>query len=160
MNVTISLEEAVQLMHAASSLGKQSVLVGGVFDILHVGHVRFLEQAKKEGDILFVALEPDLKVEKSKGKGRPINNAQTRAYMLSSLSFVDHVFVLPLLQTDQEYRLLTKKLAPSVIAVTEGDPYMEKKKQYAQAYGGRLAVVTPKLPTHSTTQLIKLLSLE
>lgn len=140
--------------------GKRIVLVGGVFDILHIGHVRFLEEAKKAGDILVVALEPDSKVRKVKGEGRPINDEQTRAYMLASLRFVDYVVLLPEFTRDAQYTKLTQDFAPDIVAITEGDSKRLQKQVQVSAIGGKLNVVTPKIPTPSTTQLIKLLALE
>lgn len=156
----LTIDQGIQIITKERQSGKSIVLVGGVFDILHLGHVRFLEAAKKAGDILVVALEPDSKVRKLKGEGRPINDEQTRAYMLSSLSFVDYVVIIPELTTDAQYAKLTKDFTPDIVAVTEGDPKRKQKQVQVTAIGGKLNVVTPKIPTPSTTQRIKLLALE
>lgn len=160
MEHTFTRDEIIEVIKNLKQKGKRIVLVGGVFDILHIGHVRFLEEAKKSGDILIVALEPDSKVRKVKGEGRPINDEKTRAYMLSSLSFVDYVVILPEFSTDAQYEKLTQDFSPDSVAVTEGDPKRKQKQEQVSAIGGKLNVVTPKIPTPSTTQLVKLLSLD
>ncbi len=138
---------------------KKLVLVGGCFDLLHYGHVRFLEEAKKLGDILIVALESDENVRRMKGEGRPIHTQKQRKEMLEALSFVDEVIALPPISMDQEYADLVKSIKPHVIAVTEGDPIVEKKKSHAEAIAAQLVII-PKIPTPSTSQLAKLLGLE
>ena len=137
----------------------KNVLVGGCFDILHFGHIAFLKHAKALGDYLIVALESDETVQKLKNEHRPIHTQAQRKQMLEALSYVDEVMELPPMTTDQEYFDLVKKLAPAVIAVTEGDPIVEKKKQQAEAIGAQLVVI-PKIHTPSTSQLAKLLGLE
>lgn len=156
MKKNITLENIDQIKRDT----KKVVLVGGVFDILHYGHVRFLEEAKKKGDILIVAIEPDSKVKKTKGEGRPINSAPIRSHVIASLACVDYVLVLPELNTNEDYFHITKTIAPTIIAVTEGDPMIEEKRKQIESLGGTLEIVTPTIPTPSTTQLIKLLSLE
>ena len=134
------------------------VLVGGCFDILPLGHVRFLAASKQYG-MVSVALESDATLSKRKGHLRPIHKQVERAEVLASLETVDYVLLLPHFSNDQEYFNLTKTIAPSVIAVTQGDRLMEIKKQQAQLVNGKVIVI-PKISTPSTTQLAKLLSLE
>lgn len=142
-----------------NNLNKCIVLVGGCFDILHYGHISFLREAKKHGDYLVVALESDENVRKMKGVLRPIHNQKQRQQMLESLRFVDMVLPLPPMREDQDYFNLTKKVAPSVIAITEGDPVQDKKQKQADIIGAKLVVI-PKIHTPSTSQLAKLLGLE
>ena len=137
----------------------KNVLVGGCFDILHYGHIAFLKQAKALGDHLVVALESDETVRRLKNEHRPIHTQHQRKQMLEALSVVDEVVELPPMTTDQEYFDFVKKLSPHVIAVTEGDPILEKKKQQAETVGAKLVVI-PKIHTPSTSQLAKLLGLE
>ena len=160
MEKILDFDRLPKLLKSPRLPNQKIVLVGGVFDILHFGHVRFLEEAKKAGDILVVAIEPDSKVKKTKGEGRPINSETIRSHMIASLECVDYVVVLPELTTHEEYFNITKTIAPSIIAVTEGDPMIEEKRKQMESLGGTLKVVTPSIPTPSTTQLIKLLSLE
>ncbi len=79
------------LISNLKSKNKKIVTTNGCFDILHVGHVRYLEQAKSFGDILIVALNSDKSVKKIKGESRPINNENDRAEVLSALRSVDYV---------------------------------------------------------------------
>ena len=138
---------------------KKIVLVGGCFDVLHFGHIRFLEQAKQLGDSLVVLLESDEKVRSMKGDKRPIHTQEQRKAMLNALDCIDDVMLLPAVTTDAYYIELINKIKPSVIAITEGDPILGKKQTQADAIGARLVVI-PKIHTPSTSQLAKLLELE
>lgn len=138
---------------------RRVVLVGGCFDFIHYGHVRFLSQAKRLGTELVVALESDENVRHLKGPKRPIHNQRKRREMLEALSAVDRVIPLPPMRTDAEYRALVESVKPQVIAVTRGDPLTEKKRLQAQSIGADLVQI-PKVHTPSTSQLAKLLDLE
>ena len=138
---------------------KKTVLVGGCFDLLHFGHISFLKQAKSIGDYLFVALESDENVRRMKGDGRPIHTQAQRREMLEALSVVDEVIALPTMHGDRDYYELIRKIKPSVIAVTDGDPAIFKKREQAEEIGARLVEI-PKIHTPSTSQLVKLLGLE
>ena len=137
----------------------KKVLVGGCFDLLHYGHIAFLKQAKTHGDSLAVALESDENVRRMKGDVRPIHSQAQRKEMLEALKFVDEVISLPPMHTDKEYLELIQRIKPQVIAITQGDPVLEKKKQQAEVIGAQLIVI-PKIHTPSTSQLAKLLGLE
>ncbi len=131
------------------------VLVGGCFDILHIGHVSFLSEAKKMGDCLVILIENDEKVKKLKGENRPIFTQEIRAEMLSALNCVDLVVLLPMMENDSDYLNLVTKIKPDVIAVTENDPRIEKKKLQAEIVGGELKVI-PFVKTVSTSALAKI----
>lgn len=137
----------------------KTILVGGCFDLLHYGHISFLKQAKTRGDKLVVLLESDEKVRKLKGDSRPIHNQSQRKEMLEALSFVDEVTVLPAMTTDQDYVNLVAQIKPDIIAITEGDPIVDKKREQANRFGAKLVII-PKTHTPSTSQLAKLLGLE
>jgi FAD synthetase len=137
----------------------KTVLVGGCFDILHFGHISFLKQAKSYGDHLVVALESDENVRQKKGDLRPIHTQEKRKEMLESLSFVDEVRMLPAMHKDKDYIDFVIGMKPSVIAVTDGDPILEKKKKQAETIGAEFVII-PKIHTPSTSQLAKLLGLE
>jgi len=155
MNKIITLNQLEQIKRD----GKKLVLCGGCFDIFHVGHLRFLESAKKIGGILLVALESDEKVKILKGKNRPIHSQKERAEILANLTIVDYVVLLPYFKTDADYFSLIKKIKPDVIAVTQGDPVRNKKEQQIKTVGGKIVVV-PNIKTPSTTQLTKLLGID
>lgn len=138
---------------------KVVVLVGGCFDLLHYGHIEFLREAKSHGSWLVVALESDENVRRMKGEGRPIHNQQQRKEMLEALSCVDEVIALPQMNSHQEYYDLVIRVTPNIIAITQGDPLEQNKREQAAQVGAALMVV-PKVPTPSTSQLAKLLGLE
>ncbi|MBA1432122.1 MAG: D-glycero-beta-D-manno-heptose-7-phosphate kinase [Epsilonproteobacteria bacterium] len=98
------------------SQGKRVVFTNGCFDILHVGHVKYLQEAKSFGDILIVGLNSDASVSRLKGPTRPVNAAEDRAYLLAALEAVD--FVVPF-EEDTPYELI-KMIAPDVL-VKGGD---------------------------------------
>ena len=139
--------------------GKIVVLAGGCFDLLHFGHIKFLEEAKSHGEYLVVALESDENVRKMKGESRPIHSQKQRKAMLEALSGVDEVVALPPMRTHQDYFDFVKKTQPRVIAITQGDPLEGKKSEQANIVGAELIVI-PKIHTPSTSQLSKLLGLE
>jgi rfaE bifunctional protein nucleotidyltransferase chain/domain len=135
------------------------VLVGGCFDILHIGHVRFLSEAKGMGDYLIVLLESDEKVKELKGKNRPVFIQSERAEMLSALKCVDLVVLLPMMEDDVHYSNLVKKIKPDVIAVTENDPRIEKKRRQAEEARGKLKII-PLTETYSSSTLTKIIGIE
>lgn len=137
----------------------KKVLVGGCFDFIHFGHISFLKQAKAHGDYLIVALESDENVRKMKGNARPIHSQQQRKEMLEALSIVDEIITLAPMNSDTEYLNLVLQVKPQIIAVTEGDPILGKKRDQAMRVGAKLIVI-PKIHTPSTSQLAKLLGLE
>lgn len=160
MNKILDLKQAQKICSQLHNKNQTITLAGGVFDILHYGHLKFLKAAKKQGDLLIVALECDQNVKRQKGKQRPINPENIRAEILAALEVVDYVLILPQMRTDQDYFKLVQKLKPDVVAVTESDPQIENKRKQAESVGGKLVVVTPKLPVSSTTQLAKILKVE
>lgn len=137
----------------------KKILVGGCFDLLHFGHINFLKDAKKYGDYLFVALESDENVRRMKGDNRPIHTQKQRKEMLEAVSVVDEVISLSPMTSDQEYLNLVQRIKPHVIAVTQGDPIVDKKQSHADSVGAHLVII-PKISTPSTSQLAKLLGLE
>lgn len=138
---------------------QKKVLVGGVFDILHYGHIHFLKKAKGLGDYLVVAIESDTRVKKLKGSSRPFHNQDQRREILESLNYVDEVIILKDEMADTDYFDLVKRVRPLTIAVTEGDPMIEKKKEHAKKVGANVIEIE-KVNVPSTTQIAKLLELE
>ncbi len=150
------LEKTLEKIHAD---GKSIVLVGGCFDVLHVGHIKFLKEAKTYGDFLFVLLESDEKVNNLKGPSRPYFSQKDRAEVLSSIACVDYIILLNPMAKDEDYNKLIQQIRPQVIAVTENDPIISKKKNQVQLVGGKLEII-PYLATFSTSQLAKLIGIE
>lgn len=137
---------------------KSVVLVGGCFDVLHLGHVTFLGKAKKVGDKLVVLLESDENISKNKGNNRPVNNQENRAKLLMSLRMVDKVIRLPEMKTDDEYLKIIKKIRPNIIAVTKDDKNLAKKEIQAKEVGAKLVIVTNLIPYQSTSKIIEIIT--
>jgi D-beta-D-heptose 7-phosphate kinase/D-beta-D-heptose 1-phosphate adenosyltransferase len=135
------------------------VLVGGCFDILHIGHFRFLKKAKELGTELIVALESDATTARIKGPTRPIHNQQERKEILESLKFVDKVITLPEMLNDHDYGTLVEDIKPDIIAITEGDSFKNKKEIHAESVGAKLVEI-PKISNFSSTNVAKLIGLE
>ncbi len=129
------------------------VLIGGCFDVLHFGHIRFLEAAKEKGDILCVALESDEFIQKSK-KRTPVHTQSQRAHLLSALHVVDSVILLPYFNSDEGYSDLVSHIRPAVIAVTEGDAHLEKKHVHANKVGATVEIVLPLISPLSTSHIV------
>lgn len=137
---------------------KKIVLVGGCFDVLHLGHIVFLEKAKKEGDILVVLLESDKNIKKNKGFKRPINNQENRAVFLTKLRMVNYVIKLPEMKSDEEYLQIINKIKPNVIAVSENDKNLNNKREQAKKIGAKLVKVTKLIPQQSTSRIIEIIT--
>lgn len=158
MKRILSTKDAIKLSKKLQKTEKKIILVGGCFDILHLGHIKFLENSKNLGDILFVILESDGSVSRLKGKDRPINNQIQRAQVLSSLSVVDYVVLLPPMKTDRDYDKLITQIEPVFIAATQDDPNISHKIRQAKLVRGKLKIVTKRIKSKSTTKLAKLIS--
>lgn len=131
----------------------KKVLVGGCFDLLHIGHIRFLKQAKKTGDFLIVVLESDEFIRTSKHRS-PVHSQAMRAEVLASNRYVDLVVTLPYLKRHQDYDLMVASLAPDVIAITAGDSGQVHKVRQAKALGIELIEVTPLITDYSSSTII------
>jgi cytidyltransferase-like protein len=140
--------------------GPGLVVVTGVFDLLHIGHLRFLEAARALGDTLVVGVEDDERVRRWKGAGRPIQAQEDRCVLLAALRVVDRVFVISGERVDPEYYVeLLRPLGAQYLAVTADDPFLEAKRTAMQKIGIELRVVTPRIENYSTSRLIRLLGL-
>ena len=130
--------------------GLTVVFANGCFDVLHVGHVRYLEGAKALGDVLVVAINSDLQVVALKGKGQPIVPERERAEVVASLAVVDRVTIFdePTVET------LLMEIKPDIHA--KGTDYTEDtvpERAVVRSYGGRVAIVgDPK--NHSTSEIL------
>lgn len=139
-----------------SHLRKRKILVGGCFDVLHIGHILFLKAAKKQKGSLIVALESDEFITQNK-KRKPLHTQLERAKIVASLEFVDVVILLPYFYSFDEYQKLVQIIAPSVIAVTDNDPQIKNKKAQVEAVGGKVVVVTSYIKHRGSRLLIRLL---
>jgi len=145
------LKKLTNIIQEQKRKGRKVVLANGCFDLIHVGHIRYLKEAKDRGDILVVALNSDSSVRSLKGRGRPILEEKERAEILSSFSFVDYVTFFDELNVEKV--LLT--LQPDIHA--KGSDYTEDtvpEKETVKLYGGSIAITGgPKV--RSTSQLIE-----
>lgn len=155
MKKILNVKQAVEIARKMRGQKKTIVVVGGFFDILHAGHIKFLENAKKYGDCLFVLLEDDNKAKKAKGKSRPINSQKDRAIILSTLRSVDYVILLKDMTNNAQYDKIIIQIAPNVIATTHDDPYIDHKKRQAKLINEKVIYVIRRIYNHSTTQLTK-----
>ena len=150
MAARCSVEGAVRLVAAWRAEGKRIVLANGCFDLLHVGHVRYLQAARALGDVLVVALNSDASVRRLKGQGRPVMGEAERAEILAALAPVDAVVSFD----EDTVDALVGRLRPDVQA--KGTDYTEDtvpERQSVLRVGGRVAIAgDPK--SHSTRDLI------
>ena len=149
-----TLEELESVILREKKKGKEVVMANGCFDLLHVGHVRYLEAARLEGDLLVVAINSDASVRQIKGPGRPFVPQEERLELVAALEAVDYVFLFYDLTLDR----ILLRLKPQVQA--KGTDYTEKtvpERGTVLSYGGRIAICgDPK--DHSSTELGKGLS--
>jgi rfaE bifunctional protein nucleotidyltransferase chain/domain len=131
--------------------GERIILANGNFDLLHVGHVRYLRGAKELGGKLVVAINSDESVRELKGKGRPVMPASERAEIIAALADVDAVVIFP----ELDVRALIREIRPDIQA--KGTDYTVEsvpERDVVADYGGRVAIVgDPK--DHSTSEIIR-----
>ena len=150
----VNLENIDIIPLYAKKLHKKIVLTGGCFDILHSGHLYFLSESKKNGDILIILLESDENIKIRKGKNRPINSMKKRLKVLSLLSYVDFIIPLRGMTKKEEYDKLIVQIKPDLITITKGDINIKKRKIQADLVGAKLIEIS-KIENISTTQIIK-----
>lgn len=158
MSKIISIKKAVKISKKIHSQEKILVLAGGCFDILHSGHIKFLKQAKKQGNYLFILLESDKSVKKLKGKNRPINSLADRAEILSAVNFVDYIIPLENVMQNTDYDKLIINLKPDVLAVTKNDPQITHNRRQAKKIGAKVVEVIARIENKSSTSLAKLIA--
>jgi rfaE bifunctional protein nucleotidyltransferase chain/domain len=131
--------------------GKRIILANGCFDLLHVGHIRYLHAAKELGGRLIVAINSDDSVRALKGEGRPLMPAEERSEIISALQDVDAVVIFP----ERDVRALLRELHPDFHA--KGTDYTADtvpERDVVAEYGGRVAIVgDPK--DHSASEIIR-----
>lgn len=147
----LTLEQALIQRDALRQDGKTLVFTNGHFDLLHVGHLDYLEKARVLGDALFLGLNGDQSTAHLKGSGRPLVPAVERARLLAALRPVTGVIIF---EDDTAHHLI-EVLQPDIYV--KGGDYANKplpERAAVEAYGGRVALID-YLPDHSTTNLIK-----
>ena len=146
-----SLDELVSLVRAERAAGRTIALANGLFDVLHVGHVRYLAAAKREADLLIVGVNSDASARALKGPGRPVLPEQERAEIVAAFECVDFVFLFDEPNVEHAIGLLR----PDVHCKgTDYTPETVPERETVLAYGGRIAIVgDPK--SHATRDLIR-----
>ena len=135
----------------ARAQGRTVALANGCFDVLHVGHVRYLHGARAEADVLVVAVNGDGAVRRLKGEGRPVMPAADRALVVAALRDVDHVVVFE----EDDVKAVLRALRPDVHCKgTDYTPDPVPEREVVREYGGRVAIVgDPK--DHDTSRLLE-----
>ncbi|HEY5616099.1 MAG TPA: D-glycero-beta-D-manno-heptose 1-phosphate adenylyltransferase [Bacteroidota bacterium] len=153
MGRVVSRDELIVLRGSLKEQRKSVVFTNGVFDILHRGHVEYLQKAKALGDVLMVGMNTDASVKKIKDNGRPIVTEQDRAHVLAALAVVDYVCLFP---EETPYELL-RALVPDVL-VKGADWPVEAVvgKDIVEQAGGSVQTIE-FLPQRSTTNIINII---
>ena len=151
MGKVLSINDLLQERERLRASRQKLVFTNGVFDLLHVGHVRYLAQARSLGDALVVALNSDRSVRELKGAGRPLTNQNDRAEILAALRAVDYVTLFDEISP----RSLIAELLPDVL-VKGGDYPLDQihGREEVEAAGGRVLSL-PFVEGASTTEIVK-----
>ena len=150
-----TLNELIKIVQTLKSQGKKIITTNGVFDILHYGHVKYLEEAEKMGNVLIVGVNTDKSVKENKGDKRPINNQKSRLSVLAALESVDYVFLFG----EKDPRGWLNKIKPD-IHVKAGDYKLSQiiEKAVVEKNNGKV-VISKAEKNYSTTRIInKILS--
>lgn len=146
----LPLNELKQIVSQAKSYRKSIVFTNGCFDIIHSGHIEFLQKASELGDLLIVGLNSDSSVRKLKGEGRPIKTEQERASILAALKYVDYIVIFP----EETPESMIRELRPDI--VVKGSDYSVDQvvgRDIVEQYGGRVELV-PIVQGFSTSTLV------
>ena len=146
-----SIDELGDIAAELKKQNKRIITTNGVFDILHIGHIRYLQEAKKLGDMLIVAVNSDTSVKKIKGPKRPLNNENDRAEALAALQCVDFVAIF----NEENSIKFLEKIKPDV-HVKGGDYKIDKiiEKEVVERNYGKIILI-PEVKGYSTTKFIK-----
>jgi rfaE bifunctional protein nucleotidyltransferase chain/domain len=145
------LDEVARRVEAARAAGRTVALANGCFDVLHAGHVRYLEGASAEADVLVVGVNGDASVRRLKGEGRPVMAEGDRATLVAALRHVDHVVVF----ADDDVTALIRALRPDVHCKgTDYTPETVPEREVVNAVGGRVAIVGDA-KNHDTRKLLE-----
>lgn len=142
------LNELARLVDARKQLGQRVVFTNGCFDLLHAGHVQYLQEAAALGDCLIVAINSDSSVRRLKGPSRPVISQQQRAMMLAALECVDHAIIF-----DEETPMtLLERLQPNIL-VKGGTTPVVVGREFVESYGGEVCILS-EVPNVSTTRIV------
>lgn len=151
INSYAELPEVIKKYHSDN---KTIVLTQGTFDMLHIGHARYLTEAKKYGDVLFVGVDSDEKVRQRKGPDRPVVPEAERTEMLTYLKSVDHVVLKP---NEAEKWQLIKQMHPDVLIATQ-ETYTDAEIAELEKLCGKVVVLEP-MATTSTSAKIRMVQI-
>lgn len=146
----LTAEQMQQERGRLAAAGRCLVFTNGCFDILHTGHVSYLEFARNQGDALVIGLNSDASVRRSKGPARPINSQEDRARVLQSLRAVDYVVVFD----EDEPRALIEKILPDVLVKGSDWAHYVSGRDVVEAHGGKV-VLADLVEGRSTTSTIE-----
>lgn len=146
----LTAEQMQQERGRLAAAGRCLVFTNGCFDILHTGHVSYLEFARNQGDALVIGLNSDASVRRSKGPARPINSQEDRARVLQSLRAVDYVVVFD----EDEPRALIEKILPDVLVKGADWAHYVSGRDVVEAHGGKV-VLADLVEGRSTTSTIE-----
>jgi rfaE bifunctional protein nucleotidyltransferase chain/domain len=146
----VALDDLPRLRAEATAAGRTIAMANGIFDLFHVGHLRYLEGAKAEADLLVVAVNSDASTKLNKGPSRPVIPERERAEIVAALRCVDHVVLFDTRDVVSVIRLLKPDVQ---VKGTDYTPETIPEAAEVRSYGGRVAVAgDPK--DHSTTELL------
>lgn len=146
----IKIDELARLLKVWRFKGDQIVFTNGCFDILHLGHAKYLAQARKLGNKLIVGLNSDASVKRLKGPERPINNEYARAFLLASLSCVDAIV---LFEEDTPINLFQHFVPDILVKGGDYSPEQIVGKKILEDNGGKIVII-PFVASFSTTETI------
>jgi D-glycero-beta-D-manno-heptose 1-phosphate adenylyltransferase len=149
-----TLAQLREIVRAEKSTGRKIVLANGCFDLIHIGHVRYLQAARSHGDRLIVAINSDDSVRRLKGPGRPLLTESERSEIVSAFECVDDVIIF----SEPDVAVILRALEPHIHV--KGSDYTEEtvpEKDIVRSYGGRVLIAGgPKV--RSTSDIIRRLS--
>ena len=149
----VSLRKAVSIARRLQRKGKKDAFTNGTFDLLHLGHVTYLQKARRQADVLILGLNSDASVKSYKGPGRPLNPQKDRALVLSALACVDYVVIF----NEPTPLKLIAAIRPDVLV--KGADWPKSKIAGAglvESWGGKVRRIR-LVPGRSTTRLIQLM---
>ena len=147
----LPLDELLKQVAEWKAAGQRIVFTNGCFDILHLGHVDYLEKARTLGDKLIVGLNTDKSVSTLKGPSRPLQDEYSRARLMAALAFVDAVVLF----SEETPKLLIEAIAPDIL--TKGDDYTPENivgADFVLKNGGRVATI-PLVKGYSTSNIVR-----
>ncbi|MBI4101092.1 adenylyltransferase/cytidyltransferase family protein [Candidatus Microgenomates bacterium] len=145
-------EELERKVEACKALDQKIVLTSGTFDIIHIGHARYLERARQHGDVLVVGVDDDEKVRSRKGEDRPVVPQDERIAMLAHLRAVDMITLKTL---SHDHLQLVKTVRPDTLIVTQEnyERYSDEELEALNEYCGRIVVLEPQAQTTTSARI-------